>query len=129
MDLFEARTIHYDGSRDDGVLVAVATSEPDGRGFRLEFQRDTEPTAQDRELGQDCHCLVTGEGAAFYGAISESQFEVDGVTLHLVPGAAEELSIPSRFRLCVAGSDPSAAPFLAGLHRILKTPTGSGTAD
>lgn len=99
-----------------GVVFA---ENPDGSGFRLEFQLADSFDEQDRELGMDTYCTVTSDGATHYGGVSDWAISDLGLDIHLEADAAECLGLPSAVRLKVSLTGDKLAELRDAITRIL----------
>jgi hypothetical protein len=73
-------------------------------GHRLEIQRALIDDEQDRELGQDTHCLVDELSCVHYGGVTRWQLDDDVLQLELSAKAGEVMGAGAGHRIAVPKS-------------------------
>jgi hypothetical protein len=73
-------------------------------GRRLEIQRALIDDEQDRELGQDTHCLVDELSCVHYGGVTRWQLDDDVLQLELSAKAGEVMGAGAGYRIAVPKS-------------------------
>jgi hypothetical protein len=81
------------------TFVVLLLENRDGSGRRLELQRASDYSDQDRQLGLDTYCIVTETQATHYGGVTRCAVKQKAVEFWLTKKAAgalglEELHLP-----------------------------------
>ena len=82
--------------------MLILAQHEDGSGHRIELQRASVVTDEDRRLGMDTYCLVGETGATHYGRIESTTFEGAMLEIRLSPEAAQNLGVAGGFRIRLA---------------------------
>lgn len=100
MERFPIRHAGHLLDRELNTEVLVLAEHAGGfDGRRLEIQRAIHYDDQDRRLGLDSPCVVTGSGATAFGAIAG--WRLEGHTLHLIltPAGSDTLNVDGGYEL------------------------------
>ena len=113
-----ATAFHFGpGGEAEGLVMA---EQSDGGGARLEIHRSSQPSDQDRRLGQNDHCLVVESGACHYGGVLRWRLAGGNLRLVLTKEAATELGLEERDVVVrFSPGPPSEVELSDGLTRLL----------
>jgi hypothetical protein len=116
---FTARASAATDLPDLNVFSVVLAENRDGSGRRVEIQRSSSFSEQDRRLGQDTYCVSTGAGASYYGGISSWRLAEDRLEIHLDAKAAEVLGVTGGFAVRLEATEEERRSLREGLLRVL----------
>ena len=108
-----------DIAHEDGIRV-VSLASDENYAWQLMFQRADAFDDQDRALGQDTYCIVSGwQEGTIYGGIQALSVDGDRVALQLSPDAARELGLAIHVTIAIARDVELARDIAANLALIL----------
>ena len=117
---FSAEAVAAGAFEDVNTFLVTFADTPDGSAAVLTAQiaLDGQFSDHDRELGQDTHCIVFGDGACAYGCV-ESWRVIDDRVQIMLDADGREVFQTDGFEVRI---DPTAASTVrAGLERVLGT--------
>jgi hypothetical protein len=107
-----------DVALEDGIRI-VALAADENYAWQLMFQRADEFDEQDRDLGMDTYCIVSGwQEGTIYGGVESWSADADQIGLRLTPKAALELGLATSVSISIADS-ACAREVVAALSLVL----------
>jgi hypothetical protein len=107
-------------SYDDGVLVVGIAEGPELNGWQLVFQRADEFDDQDRALGMDTYCIVSGwQEGTIYGGVESWAVDRSELTFRFSDDAARELHLAKTVRIALERDPAEVAEVVRALERVL----------
>jgi hypothetical protein len=116
---FTARALVATDLPDLNVFSVVLAENRDGGGRRLEIQRSTSFSEQDKKLGQDTYCISTDAGASHYGGISSWRLVENRLEIQLDAQAAMVLGVSGGFAVRFEASEEERGSLREGLLKVL----------
>ena len=116
---FTARALAATDLPDLSVFAVILAENRDGSGHRVEIQRSSSFSEQDRKLGQDTYCVSTDAGASYYGGISSWRLAEDRLEIHLDPKAAKALGVTGGFGVRLEAGEEERRSLREGLLKVL----------
>jgi hypothetical protein len=117
---FDARAVAFRRDEEIGAEYLVLAELEDGSGQRLELQRPSITTNEDRRLGTDTYCLVNEAGVTHYGGVEGWSVETSTLEVRLDEEAAKAFDVDGGFRINLIGDRKMADVVRDGLQAILR---------
>jgi hypothetical protein len=118
--LFRANAVAAETLPEIETEFVIFAEQPDGSGRRLEIQRSLTCDAQDARLGLDTYCLVSGDGASYYGGIESWQVSADKTSLVLAAEAAATLGIDREVSILTSLTSEQAKTLEDAVRKIVR---------
>ena len=112
-------SVVFCGEIAEGVIGVLVAEDESGQGARVELQRATTFTEQDRGLGQDTYSLSLDKGPCVYGGVTGWVLTPGRLTLQLSEDASEALDLDTS--LTIEFDPRPVVDFEEWLRKVLET--------